>query len=96
MKWSRLLIASLLALAYQLTSFGDTTVKDFTLPSATSKSLIHLSDYGGKVVLINWWRSSCPWSQKESPRLAELFKQYREKGLVIIGISDDTKTVDGR
>jgi len=60
------------------------------LPSATSDSLIHLSEYGGKVVLINWWRTSCAWSQKQSPKLVELYKQYHDKGLVIIGVSDDT------
>ena len=90
MKWSRILVGLLLSLAYLLTSSADTTVKDFTLPSATSNSLIHLSDYGGKVVLINWWRTSCAWSQKESPRLAELYKQYHDKRLVILGVSDDT------
>jgi peroxiredoxin len=69
---------------------GGATVKDFILPSATSNSLIRLADYNGKVILINWWRTSCPWSQKESPKLVELYKQYRDKGLVMIGISDDT------
>ncbi|MFY9551812.1 MAG: redoxin domain-containing protein [Thermoanaerobaculia bacterium] len=64
-------------------------VRDFTLPSATDGSLIRLSDYAGKVVLINWWRTDCGWSQKESPRLVGLYQQYRAKGLVILGISDD-------
>ena len=96
MKWSRLLIGLLLSLAYQLTSSADTTVKDFTLPSATNNSVIHLSDYGGKVVLINWWRTSCAWSQKESPKLVDLYKQYHDKGLVILGVSDDTSDSVGQ
>src|ERR1700758_5400408 len=90
MKWSQLLVALFLSLCFQLNCFGDTIVKDFTVPSVTSTSLIHLADYSGKVVLINWWRTSCPWSQKESPKLVELYKEYRDKGLVILGISDDT------
>jgi len=64
-------------------------VKDFTLPSATDSALIHLSDYAGKVVLINWWRTSCTWSQAEAPKLVALQSQYRDKGLVILGVSDD-------
>lgn len=65
-------------------------VKDFTLPSATDGSLIHLADYAGKVVLINWWRSDCGWSKRESLKLVGLYQKYRSKGLVILGISDDT------
>lgn len=69
---------------------ANTQVKDFTLPSASSNALIHLSDYSGKVVLINWWRTSCTWSQAEAPKLVELYKKYREQGFQVIGISDDT------
>jgi peroxiredoxin len=65
-------------------------VQDFTLPSATDSSLIRLSDHTGKVVLINWWRTDCAWSQRESPKLAALYAKYRDKGLVILGVSDDT------
>ena len=70
--------------------FGAPPVKDFTLPSATDGSLIRLSDYSGKVVLINWWRSSCGYCQRETPRLVELHQKYRKEGLVVIGVSDDT------
>ena len=70
------------------------TVHDFTLPSATGRSLIHLSDHAGKVVLINWWRTSCTWSQAEAPKLVDLYKKHHDQGLDIIGISDDnTETV---
>ncbi len=65
-------------------------VKDFTLPSAIDGSLIRFSDYAGKVVLINWWRSDCGFAQRESPKLVELHKKYKDRGLVILGISDDT------
>jgi peroxiredoxin len=84
------LLVLLLLTIPQVSFSAENHAKDFTLPSATSKSLIHLSDYSGKVILINWWRTSCAWSQKESPRLVELYKQYHDKGLVIIGVSDDT------
>jgi peroxiredoxin len=69
---------------------ADQQVKDFTLPSATNDTLIHLSDYAGKVVLLNWWRTSCTWSQAEAPRLAGLYKKYHAQGFEIVGVSDDT------
>lgn len=37
------------------------TAKDFTLRSATDGSLIRLSDYSGKVVLIHFWQTTCGW-----------------------------------
>ncbi len=67
---------------------AEQSIKDFTLPSATDGALIRLADHAGKVVLINWWRTSCPWSQKESPRLVGLYKKYRDQGLVILGVFD--------
>lgn len=69
---------------------AEQAAKDFTLPSATDGSLIHLADHAGKVVLINWWRTSCGWSQKESPKLVDLYKKHHDQGLVILGVSDDT------
>jgi peroxiredoxin len=90
MRCSRALMLLLLSTISQVSFSAENRAKDFTLPSVTDTSLIHLSDYSGKVVLVNWWRTSCPWSQEESPRLVELYKQYRDKGLVVIGVSDDT------
>ena len=68
---------------------------DFTLPSATDSSLIRLADHAGKVVLINWWRTECAWSPRESPKLAALQAKYRDRGFVIIGVSDDTAPTVG-
>ena len=66
-------------------------VNDFSVPAAAPNApLIRLSDYAGKVVLVNWWRTSCAWSQQEAPKLAALYQKYKDKGLVIIGVSDDT------
>ena len=77
---------ALMAVAGISSSFGaGRLVQDFSLPSATSGSLVRLADYAGKVVLINWWRSDCAWSQRETPRLAALYQKYRGRGFVILG-----------
>lgn len=65
-------------------------VKDFSLPSATDSSVIRLSNFSGKVVLIHWWRTSCGYCQRGDPKVVALEKTYRNKGFVVIGISDDT------
>lgn len=66
------------------------TVRDFTLPSATDARLIHLSDFPGKVVLINFWRTSCSDSRREAPKLVSLYRKYHDQGMEIVGVSDDT------
>lgn len=71
-------------------SSAETLVKDFTLPSATDAKVLHLADFSGKVVLINFWRTSCSDSRRESPKLVALYKKYHDKGLEIFGVSDDT------
>ena len=95
-KHPRILMLLLFAGVAAWGAAGLGPAKDFTVPAATDASLIHLSDYAGKVVLINWWRTDCAWSQRESPKLVGLYQKYRPKGLVILGISDDHGSTVGQ
>lgn len=48
---------------------------------------MRLSDYRGKVVLINFWATWCPPCRAEMPLLIELQKEYGRDGLQIIGVT---------
>jgi peroxiredoxin len=50
-----------------------------------------LSDYRGKVVMINFWASWCPECIEEMSSLNALYERYRGKGLVVLAISADRK-----
>lgn len=50
---------------------------------------VKLSDFKGKVVLLNFWATWCPPCRKEIPALIALQNQYRDQGLVVVGISLD-------
>lgn len=46
-----------------------------------------LSDYRGKVVLINTWATWCPPCQMEMPALQAFYAQNRESGFVLLAIN---------
>ena len=48
---------------------------------------IRLSDYRGKVVLVNFWATWCPPCRKEIPDLIRLQREYRSRGLQVIGVT---------
>ena len=60
-------------------------------PSLTLKSIegrtVRLSDYRGKVVLINFWATWCPPCRAEMPDLVKLQREYGKDGLQIIGVT---------
>ena len=64
---------------------------DFTLPQLSGQQLT-LSDYRGKVVLLDFWATWCEPCRVETPFLVDLQNKYRDQGLQIIGVSmDDTR-----
>ncbi len=60
-----------------------------TFPDLRGESLIDLSDYSGNVVVLNWGRSNCGWTLRQTTGLVELYNAYRDKDLEIIGIMDE-------
>lgn len=53
-----------------------------------------LSDFRGRVVLINFWASTCPYCRQEMPMLQKLAEKYPD--LVVIGVNvlEDRDTIE--
>jgi peroxiredoxin len=62
---------------------------DFYLRDLNGK-LVRLSDFQGKVVLLNFWATWCPACLKEMPSMEKLYQSYKDKGLEIVAVSVDT------
>jgi thiol-disulfide isomerase/thioredoxin len=60
----------------------------FTLSDA-KRAPVTLSDFKGKVVLLDFWATWCAASKVEMPWYTEFESRYRTSGLAIIGVSMD-------
>ena len=59
---------------------------DFKLATISGEEF-KLSNYKGKVVMLNFWGTWCPPCRKEIPDLVNLQKKYNKDGLEIVGIT---------
>jgi peroxiredoxin len=61
---------------------------DFSLKDAAGQP-VKLSDLRGKVVLLDFWATWCGPCRYTMPQLNKLQAKYRDRGLVVIGVSLD-------
>jgi len=59
----------------------------FELPSIDGDGMVRLSDYLGKVVLVDFWSSWCPPCRQESPALEAAYEDFRDLGVEFVGIA---------
>lgn len=65
------------------------SISEFIMKTASGRT-IKLSDYKNKIyVLLDFWASWCAPCLKEIPKMKEIYGTYKDKELVIIGISLD-------
>jgi thiol-disulfide isomerase/thioredoxin len=56
---------------------------------AASGAPIKLGDYSGKVLLVNLWATWCGPCRMETPELVKLNKEFRDRGVEMIGLSTE-------
>src|SRR4030081_3426654 len=66
--------------------YGKRPEWSMTLPDGKKASA---ADYDGKVVIVDFWATWCPPCRKEIPGFIKLQKEYKDKGLVILGLPLD-------
>jgi len=67
---------------------GAITAGDFMARDLSGRT-VKFSELRGKVTLLNFWATWCPPCRKEMPSMEQLHREYRERGLVVLAVSQD-------
>jgi len=69
---------------------------DFELMDMTGNP-VQLSDFRGKTVFVNFWATWCPPCRIEMPHMQQLYEDYKDKDVVILGVNvtPTEKTFEG-
>ena len=62
--------------------------KDFQVSAPDNRALT-LADFKGKVIFLNFWATWCKPCEEEMPGMERLYQKYKDKGLVVLAISED-------
>lgn len=74
-------------LEVHITNAGD-TAPNFSIVTEHGKTLTR-SDFGGKLLVLNFWASWCPPCITELPSLNQFATEYASQGVVVLGVSID-------
>ncbi len=62
-----------------------------TLPTVTlfDGSVFHPEQAQGKITLVYWWASTCPFCAQQSPEMQKLWVAHKAEGLQMLALSVD-------
>lgn len=88
----RIALVGLLALGLQAASLKKVKDRkrapDVELKDAAGNT-VRISDFNGKVILLNFWATWCGPCTTEIPWFSEWAEKYKSEGLVVLGVSMD-------
>ena len=62
--------------------------QDFSLADLNGRQQ-QFSQWNNKVVLLNFWATWCPPCRREMPDFIEVYKQYKDKDFIVVGVGID-------
>lgn len=82
-----LVIAIYAGIHQRIVIAGD-TAPEFRI-QADSGRTVTLPNFGGKLLVLNFWATWCPPCIQETPSLSQFAAKYADKGVVVLGVSVD-------
>ena len=71
--------------------FAVSMLKKETAPAVSFRTLdgqqVSTQDLRGKVVLVNFWATSCSTCIQEMPAMVQTYNKYRERGLEFVAVA---------
>ena len=74
-------------LGFHLNPVTPHPAKDFTLKDMDESSH-SLSNYRGKVVMLNFWATWCPPCRQEMPSMQALYQRYEDQGFAVLAVNE--------
>lgn len=71
----------------------EVPASNFSFKTVDQDITQNLDDFKGKVVIVNFWATWCGPCLKEIPDLNQLQKEFGEKGLVVLSVSDEDRSL---
>jgi cytochrome c biogenesis protein CcmG, thiol:disulfide interchange protein DsbE len=87
-----ILVVGLSAVLYntmheRIVNVGD-SAPNFTVTADNGRP-VSLNNFGGKVLILNFWATWCPPCVDEMPSLNKFAAQFKDRGVVVLGVSVD-------
>ncbi len=67
---------------------GSSYTPEIVIPMIDKKEL-KLSSLRGKVVMLDFFLTTCPHCQDHAPHVVELYNKYHNRGFVVLGLASD-------
>lgn len=84
---TRAIIFAVLMAVSPIIAVGQTSHAPVLVLKDLRGRALRLSDYKGKVVVLNFWATWCPPCRAEMPDLIRMQREYRSQGLQVVGIT---------
>jgi len=86
-------VAAIIVIGYALYKSSLTTPTEGPAPEFSAVTFddepISLEGWRGQAVVVNFWASYCAPCRDEAPMLERLWQEYRDQGVVFVGINTD-------
>jgi len=86
-------MAAIFVIGYSLYKANQTTPTEGPAPAFSAMTFddepIALEGWRGQAVVVNFWASYCAPCRDEAPMLERLWQDYRDQGVVFVGINTD-------